>query len=519
MKKILSFCMSILVFCCFCTNLQGRALNFTPNFEIRSQAALLMSLDTDTVLYQKNADKQYMPGSLVQIMTAIVVLENCPNLRTNITADASLYTQFTTTEYPDDLRLADIKDGNILSVEELLYAMLLTSSAEAAILLANHFGNGNVSNFVQMMNDKAQELGCTNTNFSNPTGIYSPSQKTTAADLATITKYALSLGRFEDIATASSFSTYTPNEGTSGWTWAHSNTMIEASSYYHVKGVKGLKTANMTTQGRSIICEASRDGNSYLIVLLAAPFEDSDGDLQFYHQADAANLLNWAFEHFSYQTILSESTELGQIKVENGDGSDYVLVKPAKSFMTLWYDSADVASIVQEVTLDKTVSAPVNAGDKLGEVVLKYSGEQIAAIDLVATSSVKLSPFKYYFALVQHFPKTAWLIRAVIISILLCAIYIALCIYAHICHQQRLKPVQPVHLKPSTSGVKREAARSTEQERRAQSRTHSGTRPNPSANHSTQPRKPQNSAQRPQKPQNPNRNVQHPANKPQDKNS
>lgn len=494
MKKLLSFCMSVLIFCCFCTNLHGQALNFTPNFEIRSQAALLMSLDTDTVLYQKNADTQYMPGSLVQIMTAVVVLENCQDLRTNITADSGLYTQFSTTEYPDDLRFADIKDGNVLSVEELLYAMLLTSSAEAAILLANHFGNGSVPNFVQMMNEKAKELGCTQTNFTNPTGIYSAAQKTTVADLAIITKYALSLGRFEDIATANTFSTYTPNETPStGWTWTHSNTMIEATSPYYVKGVKGLKTANMTVQGRSIVCEASRDGNSYLIILMAAPFEDSDGDLQYYHQADAANLLNWAFEHFSYQTILSENTELGQIKVENGDGSDYVLVKPKNAFMTLWYDSADMASIVQEVTLEKTVSAPVDAGDKLGEVVLKFAGEEIAAIDLVATSTVKLSPFKYYMALIQHFPKTDWLIRAVIISILLCAIYIALCIYAHVCHQQRLKPVQPVHLKPSTSGVKREAARSTEQERRAQARRPSSQQ---TANRSTA-RKPQNTNRRP----------------------
>ncbi|MBQ9110935.1 MAG: D-alanyl-D-alanine carboxypeptidase [Oscillospiraceae bacterium] len=498
MKKLLSLCMSFLVLCCFCTNLHGQALNFTPNFEIRSQAALLMSLDTDTILYQKNAENQYMPGSLVQIMTAVVVLENCQDLRTNITADSSLYTQFTTTEYPDDLRYADIKDGNVLSVEELLHAMLLTSSAEAAILLANHFGNGSVPNFVQMMNDKAKALGCTQTNFTNPTGIYNAAQKTTAADLAIITKYALSLGRFEDIATASTFSTYTPNESPStGWTWAHSNTMIEATSPYYVKGVKGLKTANMTTQGRSIVCEASRDGNSYLIILLAAPFEDSDGDLQYYHQADAANLLNWAFEHFSYQTILSESTELGQIKVENGDGSDYVLVKPEQSFMTLWYDSADMASIVQEVTLDEDVSAPVDAGDKLGEVVLKFSGEQIAAIDLVATSSVELSPFKYYMALIQHFPKTPWLMRAVIISILLCAIYIALCVYAHVCHQQRLKPVQPVHLKPSTSGVKREAARSTDRERRAQSRTHTSQGSGRPANRNPQNRSAQNPNRRP----------------------
>lgn len=470
MKKILSICMSFLVLCCFCTNLRGSALNFTPNFEIRSDAALLLNLDTDTVLYQKNTDKQYMPGSLVQIMTAIIVLENCNDLSMNITADSGLYTQFTTTEYPDDVRYAEIKNGDVLSVEELLYAMMLTSSAEASILLANHFGNGSIPSFVTMMNEKAKELGCTQTNFTNPTGIYHPAQKTTANDLAIMTEYALTLSKFDSIATAETFSPYTPNKEnhSASWTWTHSNTMMQATSPYYISGVKGIKTANLSVQGRSIICKASQDGNTYLTILLAAPFEDADGDLQYYHQADAANLFNWAFDHFSYQTILSENTELGQIKVANGEGSDYVLVKPCDTFMTLWYDAADMASIVQEVSLYEDVSAPVDKGEKLGEVTLKFAGEEIATIDLVATSDVGLSAFKYYMGLIQHFPKTDWLMRAVLISLLLCAIYIALCVYAHIYHQQRLKPVQPVHLKPKASAVKREAAQKTSRERRTQ---------------------------------------------------
>lgn len=489
MKKLLSLCMSMLILCLFCTELRGNALNFTPNFEIHSDAAMLLNLDTDTVLYQKNADKQYMAGSMAQIMTAIVVLENCSDLSMNITANSNLYTQFTTTEYPDDVRYADIKDGDILSVEELLYAMMLTSSAEAAVLLADHFGNGSVPDFVAMMNEKAKALGCTQTYFTNPTGIYNPSQKTSANDLAIMTKYALSLGKFETIATAETFTPYTPNKEnhTPDWSWSHSNTMMQATSPYYVTGVKGIKTSNLTAQGRSIICEASQDGNTYLAILLAAPFEDADGDLQYYHQLDACNLLEWVFGHFDYQTILSESTELGQIKVANGEGSDYVLVKPAQTFTTLWYDAADMSSIVQEVVLDENVSAPVNKGEKLGVVTLKFAGEQIASIDLVATSDVKLSSFKYYMGLIQHFPKSDWLLKAVIISLLLCAIYVALCVYAHVCYKQRLKPVTPVHLKPKASAVKREAAQRTTRERREQNSQQQKRRP------------PQN----PQNPQNP----------------
>ncbi len=510
MKRILSACLSVLVLVCFFTSIPARAVSFTPNFEIRSKAAMLINLDTDTVLYQKNAEAKYGPGSLVQIMAAIVVLENCSDLRTNITADSALYTYFTNTEFADDVRLADIKDGDVLSVEELLYAMLLTSSCEASVLLANHFGGGSIEAFVEMMNNKATEIGCTNTHFTNVTGMHSAAQTTTAQDLAIMTKYALSVGRFKQIATSASFSPYTPNPDRheADWTWLHSNTMTQESSSFYMEGVSGIKTANLSNQGRSIICQASRDGNTYLAILLAAPFENSEGELMYYHLNDASALFKWVFEHFTYQTILSETTELGQVKVENGEGSDYVLVKPEHAYMTLWYEMADAASVVPVVELPESVSAPVKAGEKLGTVTLKFSGEVIETIDLVATSDVKLSTFKYYLAVIQHFPKTPWLMTAILVSLLLCAIYIALCIYSHIYHKQRLKPIEPVHLRPNASAVKREAGRANNAARKkrppqsAQGRRPSGTSQRP-AQRSQRPARPQSG--RPVRPDRPER--------------
>ena len=171
-------------------------------------------------------------------------------------------------------------------------------------------------------------------------------------------------------------------------------------------------------------------------------------------------MLKWAFTHFNYQTILSESTELGQITVQNGDGVDYVLVKPVKSFMSLWYDGADINSIVQEIQLEDNVSAPVEQGEKLGTVTLKFSGQELAVIDLVATSSVELSQKKYYLALAKHFPHTEWMTRAIFLSVVLCAVYLVLCIYAHVLYTQKPKAPEPVHLQPKASAVKKEAEKS-----------------------------------------------------------
>lgn len=460
MKKFLSICLSLALVCSFCISLPGRAVLFTPGFDLHSSAALVMNLDTDEVLYQKNADTQYMPGSLVQIMEAVIVLENCTNLGMRIMADSSLYEGLAQTDYPDDVRYANILNGDILTVEELLYALMLTSSCEAAMILANQFGNGSVSGFVDMMNEKAVELGCTQTTFTNVTGVYDIKQKTTANDMALITGYALSLGKFETIACASWFAPSSPNaerHSDEEWVWTHSNLMTQDSSTYYMENAQGIKTANLTEQGRSIITKASKDGNNFLVILLAAPFNDNEGKLQFYHMDDATALIEWVLGHFSFRSILNDSTELGQVTVVNGNGLDYVLVRPEKSFGTLWYDMADVASVVQDIDLPEQVSAPVEQGQVLGTVTLKFSGEDITTINLISTSEVKLSTVKYYAALVKHFPKTKWLTTAILLSLLLCAIYIALCVYSHIQYLQRRRLAHPVHLKPNSSAAKREA--------------------------------------------------------------
>ena len=328
-KRICSVLLSLLLVVSFCVSIPANAIAFTPNFDINSSAGLLINLDTQEVVYQKNSDTQYMPGSLVQIMEAIVVLENCKKLGTRITADSALWSKYTDSEYVDDVRFADIKNHDVFTVEELLYAMMLTSSVEASVLLANQFGNGSISAFVDMMNAKATELGCTQTNFTNVTGVYDISQKTTADDLAKITLYALNNSKFETIATTVNFKPFSLNteRHEDDWSWTHSNLMMLSANECYYEGARGIKTANLSKQGRNIVTMASRDGNHFLVILLAAPFEDSEGKLKFYHIDDARSLFDWVFEHFTFKILLNDNAEIGQVAVKNGSNTDYVLVK------------------------------------------------------------------------------------------------------------------------------------------------------------------------------------------------
>lgn len=428
-----------------------QAYTFTPDETLHSQSAILYNVDNQQIVFEKNADQQQMPGHLVQIMTAIVVLELCPDLdQTTITANDELYAVLYDYD-PDDVRYADILDGDTLTVREYLYAMLMTSSCEAALVLEDYFNDDSYS-VVERMNQKAQDLGCTSTTFTNTTGLYDPAQTTTARDMLAITNYALSLDDFEEIATTEEYSpniTNTSNHpGYTEWVWTHSNTMMQESSDYYYAGAEGIKTGNLSESGRSIITKATRDGNTYLVVLMNAPFTDENEKLQYYHLEDAAALFQWAFSSLSYVTLLEDDEELAEVEVKNSDGNSYVLVRPEKDCVLLWSKDVDSTAIQRVIHLEQEVQAPVRAGEQLGSIELKFSGEVIAEVPLVAVSSVDRSFSKFNLYALQNFPHSPWFRYGLIAGSICTGLYILICIYAGYRAKRNVTPEDPIHLIP-----------------------------------------------------------------------
>ena len=412
--------------------MKAEALLFTPSTTIQSEAAVLMNLDVGQIVYEKSADLKEMPGQLVQIMTAVIVLENCPDLTAvNITAGEEMYEIFKKDEYPEDLRYANIEAGDTLTAEELMYAMMLTSSVEAAYMLAEHFG-GTQDHFADLMNEKAAELEMTNTRYLNGTGLYSARQLTSARDTAKLLAYAMTVPRFENIACANGFTaTSTPSteRAEDAWTWKHSNLLVDENDEYYCNGVRGIKTGNSQEGGRCLACKGSRDGNNYLVVTLNAPMEDPEGNSHFYHLDDARNILEWAFVHLSFTDILNENTQLGEVRVRNADEVDYVLVRPTSGYSCIWCDTIDINSVQQISDWKDEVEAPVREGDKLGKVLLKYSGETLAEIDVVASSDVGRSFWKYNLSEIPGFFRSKYLKATWILGIVLSVLYIGACVF------------------------------------------------------------------------------------------
>lgn len=468
MKKLLSVLSGILITLPFVGQLNASAVNFPLKNPIQSESAIVFNLDSDVIIHEKNADTRQMPGPLVNIMVAVVCLENCDNLNQEITVDESLYSGLYNTSYPEDLRYADIYDGDVLTVSDLLYAMMLTSSVEASTTLAYFVSDGNVDTFISMMNEKAQEIGCTSTNFTNPTGLYDINQYTTARDMATLTEYALSVPLFETIATTATYNPSVPNlqnhESLDSWIWTNSNIMMDSESEYFYNGAKGIKTGNLSAAGRNIITMASKDGNNYLVVLLKAPIRDAEGETQYYHLEDAISLFDWAFNYFSYQIILAETVEIGEIPVTLAEGNDYVLAKPKEDFSLLWYDEVDTSLIKKDDIVWNTDSlqAPVSKGDILGTVNLKYSGEELGTVEIVAVSNVKRSVSKYNLYAAKMFKNSKWFSKAFMISFILCAIYILICIYSFIVFKSNAKPIKPIYAVPKMGKKRKKKSNNNE---------------------------------------------------------
>lgn len=471
MKKILSALMGVALTVPFINSIATSAVNFPLKAQIQSESAIVINLDSDVLVHERNADVRQMPGPLVNVMTAVVCIENCESLTEEVTIDQSVYASLANIEYPEDLRYADIYDGDVLTVTDLLYAMMLTSSVEASQTIAHHVCDGDIDAFVDLMNKKADELGLDNTNFENPTGMYDPNQYSTARDLATLTQYALDVPLFATIASTAEYNPSVPNpqnhESHTAWIWEHSNIMMDEESEYYYRGAKGIKTGNLSAAGRNIIAMASKDGNNYLTVLLKAPIRDADGENQFYHLDDATAVFNWAFNNFSYQVILADTVEIGEIPVTLAEGNDYVLARPKEEITVLWYEDIDTSLIKKDdITWDfEAVQAPVERGDRLGEVTLTYSGEELATVELVAVSDVKRSPSKYNLYAAKMFKDSKWFKNAIIISSVLCAIYILICIYSYICYKNNAKPFDSVYAIPKIKKKKKKKKNTNKSEK------------------------------------------------------
>lgn len=331
--------------------------------DISSEAAVVMENTTNTILYSKNADEVLFPGSTVKIMTCLLALENT-QLTDEVTMTATGVSGVT-----DGGASISSQVDEVFTMEQCLYAVMVSSANDIALQIAEHVG-GSVENFVQMMNDRAQALGCTNTVFTNPTGLPDDNQHTTAHDMALIMQAAIQSDAFRTIAAATSYTIPATNKA-SARNLTSKFTMTDTGSTGFYEGCIGGKEGYTEASGSTLVCAAQRDGMTLISVVL----KGASGQTS----PDAASILNYGFEQFQMLSLGESDFSIisgGDVVLPVGNGEDSLTTDDVqngdKIQRTYLFNGTAVGSAVLEVAQADDTSI-VQKGEQNMQTAKDYS--------------------------------------------------------------------------------------------------------------------------------------------------
>lgn len=378
--------------------------------EVNSKHAVFASLDTGEIMYEKASEEKAFPASLTKVMTAIVVLENCPDVEQLLTVPKSAITSLLGT----GTAVGGLKEGEEISVRHLLEMMLVSSAADAANTLAEYYGGGDIDKFVSMMNAKAKELKMDSTNFMNPHGLHDENHYSTASDLYKMAVYAYQMPIMMEIC--EQYIVKIPATNLSGErTMVTTNQLINPTSVCYYKYARGIKTGFTTPAGRCLITTASKDGYNYICVLMGAENANYIADRKEF--ADAKNLFEWAFVNFEHRKVVDKSTLISEIPLKFSWDADFLQLYPEKNVYAIVPKNIEDDSLTYDAVFGGDyINAPVKSGEIIGYARIICAGKEVGTVNLIATEDVSLNPLMFFKQVVDE------LFATVIFKVLLCAI-------------------------------------------------------------------------------------------------
>ncbi|MBC8535754.1 D-alanyl-D-alanine carboxypeptidase [Clostridiales bacterium BX7] len=414
------FLVALLLLSCFST--EATALEAVPS--VRGENILLVNTNTDRVVYSKNADEKIYPGGMVKIMTAILVLENIPDLDLEITVyDSAL-------QGISGLTTAGLKKGEVISIRNLLYCMLLRSGADACNVLAEQV-SGSTEEFVKLMNQKAAQIGCTNTQYTNTHGLDDDQQYTTAEDLYKIARYAMKTPGFMEIADTQ-YKQIPKTNLTGTRYYYHNNYMIVSSSAakvdeYYYRYANGILSGSTPNSGYCVIASAQKNEVGYVCIVMNS--ERDAETKQRYSFIDAKALLEYAYDNYSYECIIKEKESVAEAPVELASTTDTIVLTAKENLYSLIPSEIEPSDLERVVTHEQDLVAPIEKDTQLGEVVFRYDGVEYGRMALVAQKSVERSTVLYIIDGIGRFLTSTWFRVGIIALVLLVVLYFVLTIY------------------------------------------------------------------------------------------
>jgi len=327
--------------------------------DITSTAAMIMEDSTQTTVYAKNMDQVLYPGATVKVMTTLLTLENA-QLSDQVTMTATGVSGVT-----DGGASISAQLDEVFTVEQCLYAIMLASANDVALQIAEQIG-GSVDGFVQMMNNRAVELGCTNTVFTNPTGLPDENQHTTAHDMALITKAAIDNESFRAIAETTSYTIPATNVSGGERVLTNNFSMLNNTNASYYQYCLGGREGYTEASGSTLVCGAEKNGVSLIAVIL----QGASGTTA----AEAVSLLNY-LSSSDFETIINlpdfadndfDMASGGNVFVPNGTTADALTtqdgeVQDGQYNRQFLFNGTPVGTAVMSVTSPEEDTAVIEA--------------------------------------------------------------------------------------------------------------------------------------------------------------
>lgn len=369
-----------LITCIVCLSilLPVKTLADNNNLNINAESAILIDGDTGKILYEKSAYEKRAPASTTKIMTALLALEHCK------TTDVATVASEAITSVPSGYSTDLLKMGEELTIKDLLYALLLPSSNEAANVLAIHIA-GSIDSFASMMNTKAMDLGCKNTHFVNPNGVHDDNHYSTAYDLSLIAKEAMKNDIFRQIVSTASYTLPNSNKYSRiDRTLITTNDLIKKQSNNYYEYAIGIKTGFTTPAKNCLVSSATKDGKTLIAVVLR-----SNTDNNRYN--DTKTLFNYGFDNFSKKDIVKSGSTIKTIDVKNATSATKNLNLVAETGINTMVTNDKLNDTIEpQINLNEHLQAPIKKDSIVGTAT--YTVDNIKyTINLKAGNEVKKS--------------------------------------------------------------------------------------------------------------------------------
>ncbi len=411
-KRVSSLmCVLLLTFAFFaapCSKPAEVSAAFRSEYEPVCETAYMLSMDTGKVIFEKDGDKKMLPASLTKMMTCIIAYERADSLDEMVVVDSRAVRFVNYNKEGATGVWTNIKVNERFTLKDLIYNALVASENCAAEAIGyyiskQYYGSSTNEEFIQFMNDRATEIGCTNTKFKCASGLTTDFENhySSAHDMALIANHLMNIPELAEIAYTPHSYGIKPTNKHENVQWVVSTNLLiregekgaDGTDYFY-QYCEGVKTGYLIKSGHCFAGYAKKNIGGrdyhYIVVLLndhAPTAKDKN-----YAFIDARNLFEWAFNNLYITDIYNTNVPITDIPLKLAWNKESITLVPQDDFSTILPKGVKSTSVSKKITfVDEVAVAPIRKGQKLGTAVLTYDGEEIGRINLVAEESVERS--------------------------------------------------------------------------------------------------------------------------------